>query len=502
MNESLQELLKYLKLIYRRRYVFIGVSMLVMTIMIGWSYSQPKQYRAACTFFVQSNVINSLVEGLAVTPKMDEKIRVLKYALSSRGLLERVLQQMNHKIFSKGQQKIESYINGLVKRIEIEVRRNELFVVAIVDSDPVFARDFVNLLVASYIEESLNENREETYGAKLFLDEQIAYFRGNLEASENAIIDFRKKQNVYVTVNEENVIKDLRDYQREVEKNDISLSTLIAQKAQYKEQLKKVPAAIPLFNEQDQDARVLTLEKKVRQLLLTFTENYPEVIRLKAEIRSLKKARRGGQTETAAASSEMSVVNPVYQDIQQKIFDLEAQISSLKSQNQHLTQILNDREKILRDIPESQKNLSVLIQERDSNRRVYEELLMRQSQSDVSKQMEIGDKTTNFRIVDAAFLPKVPTSPNILLLVLMSIAGGLGVGSGSVVLFEKYRDTLVDIEQLQDFDVAILTTIPTINNPQQIQMIRQRDKIVFTISSIYLAGIIGILLRELYKRFF
>ncbi len=244
------------------------------------------------------------------------------------------------------------------------------------------------------------------------------------------------------------------------------------------------------------------MKKNVRQLLLTFTENYPEVIRLKAEIMSLKKARRSGQTETAAASSDMSVVNPVYQDIQQKIFDLEAQISSLESQNQHLTQILNDREKVLRDIPESQKNLSVLIQERDSNRRVYEELLMRQSQSDVSKQMEIGDKTTNFRIVDAAFLPKVPTSPNILLLVLMSIAVGLGAGSGSVVLFEKYRDTLVDIEQLHDFDVAILTTIPTINNPQQIQMIRQRDKIVFTISSIYLAGIIGILLRELYKRFF
>ncbi len=275
MNESMQELLKYLKLIYRRRYLFIGVSMLVMSIMIGWSYSRPKQYRAACTFFVQSNVINSLVEGLAVTPKMDEKIRVLKYALSSRGLLERVLQKMNHKIFSKEQQKIESYINGLVKRIEIEVRRNELFVVTIVDSDPVFARDFVNLLVASYIEESLNENREETYGAKTFLDEQIDYFRGNLEASENAIIDFRKKQNVYVTVNEENVIKDLRDYQREVEKNDISLSTLIAQKAQYMEQLKKVPAAIPLFNEQDQDARILTLEKKCSSAFADFYRKLP-----------------------------------------------------------------------------------------------------------------------------------------------------------------------------------------------------------------------------------
>jgi capsular polysaccharide biosynthesis protein len=153
-------------------------------------------------------------------------------------------------------------------------------------------------------------------------------------------------------------------------------------------------------------------------------------------------------------------------------------------------------------MPESQKNLSLLIQTRDSNRRVYEELLMRQSQSDVSKQMEIGEKTTNFKIVDAAFLPKVPVSPNILMLILMSIAVGLGAGSGVVILMEKYRDTLVDIDQLEDLDVTVLATIPTIDTPVHLQKIRQKDKIVFVFSSIYFAGILGVLLLEAISRFF
>ncbi len=502
MNESLQELLRYFNLIYRRRYLFIAVSLLVMTLMVAWSYTRPKQYKAACTVFIESNVINSLVEGIAITPDMDERIRVLRYAMISRGLLTRVLEKMGHQVVSAGANKIEPFVTALIARIDIEVRQHELFFVSIVDSDPHFAQDFINMLVSTYVEESLSGTRAETYGAKRFLDEQSENFRDKLEQSENAIIAFRKKQGVYVTVNEETIINDLREYQRDIESIEVTLATLIAQKVQYQVQLQKLPATIPLFNEQNQGDRVLALETRIRQLLLTFTENYPEIVRLKVEIEGLKRARNNGDQDSAPATAEMNIVNPVYQDVQQNVFDLEAEISSLQSRKKQLAKILAEREQVLQNAPENQKDLALLVQERDSNRRIYEELLLRHSQSEVSKQMEIGDKTTTFRIVDAAFLPRAPISPNMMLQILLSIAVGFGVGFVTVVALENSQNKLGSIEQLRVYDVVILATIPTLHNPEQVQQIKRQNTIVYVAASAYFVGILGILLLETYKRMF
>ena len=502
MNESLQELLKYLKLIYRRRYLFIAVSLLVMTLMVAWSYTLPKKYRASSTVFIESNVINSLVEGIAVTPDMDERIRVLRYALLSRGLLTRVLEKMGHRSVLGGEVKVASFVAGLTKRINIEVRRNELFFVSIVDSDPHFAQDFINMLVSTYVEESLSGTRAETYGANRFLNEQIENFRDKLEQSENAIIDFRKKQGIYVTINEEAIINDLRAYKRDIESIDITLATLIAQKVQYQRQLNKLPATIPLFNEQEQGDRILALETRVRQLMLTFTENYPEVVRLKVEIEGLKRARENGNPDAAPSTAEMNIVNPVYQEVQQNVFDLEAEISSLQSRKRQLSKILVEREQVLQNVPENQKNLALLVQERDSNRRIYEELLLRHSQSEVSTQMEIGDKTTTFRIVDAAFLPRAPISPNMMLQILLSIAVGFGAGFAIVFVLEQSQNKLNSIEQLKVYDVTILATIPTMLKPAQVQQIKRQNTIVYVAASAYFAGILGVLLLETYKRMF
>ena len=198
----------------------------------------------------------------------------------------------------------------------------------------------------------------------------------------------------------------------------------------------------------------------------------------------------------------MNIANPVYQEVQQNVFDLEAEISSLQSRKKQLSKILIEREQVLQNVPENQKHLALLEQARDSNRRIYEELLMRHSQSEVSKQMEIGDKATTFRIVDAAFLPRAPVSPNMMLQILLSIAFGLGAGFAVVFVLDNSQNKLTSIDQLQRYDVAILATIPTLHHPEQVRVIKRQDTIVYVAAAAYFAGILGVLLLEMYKRMF
>ena len=74
---------------------------------------------------------------------------------------------------------------------------------------------------------------------------------------------------------------------------------------------------------------------------------------------------------------------------------------------------------MLRNFPEDKKALNDLERERAMQASIYEQLLQRVGVSEVSKQMEVADKATTFRIVDPAILPTKPVGTKRILLMLL-----------------------------------------------------------------------------------
>ena len=498
--DQFSQFFKYLNIIYRRRYLFLAVSLLSMSVLIGASYLIPKQYKTQSTVFIEKNVITSLVSDFAVTPDMQARIKVLRYALLSRGLIERALNKVASFDMPDSDARKNSIVQNLIKRTNIKVNKNDLFIVSFTDNNPVFAQEYVNSLVKLYVEENLGGKRDETYGANRFLDEQLVHFKGKLDETENAIIEFRKEQGVFAGSDDNAILTDIRTYQREIENIELTIETQKARKKQSLLQLKNIPMSVAVFNEQTQVDRVVFLETRLRQLLLTYNENYPEIIRLKAELESLKQASTTEDTESLSPSGT-SMPNPVYQEVQQNIFDLESEISSLQGRKRHLEKIMLQKEMDLKETPENKKMLDVLIQERDSSRRIYEQLLMSAGQSEVSKQMELGDKATTFRIVDPAILPLVPVSPNLVRMIMMSIAGGFLLGGALVLGIETSRGTISSAEDVKALGCAFLATIPTIVEPAIVAKRRRRDRMVYCASFTYFTLVVGVLVNEMFHLF-
>ncbi|MEZ4485588.1 MAG: GNVR domain-containing protein [Syntrophotaleaceae bacterium] len=147
--------------------------------------------------------------------------------------------------------------------------------------------------------------------------------------------------------------------------------------------------------------------------------------------------------------------------------------------------MVQTREADLRDVPEKKKELDRLIQERDSTRKLYEELLNRYGQSEVSKQMEIGDKTTTFRIVDPAILPRVPVSPDMIKMILLAIAAGAGAGFGTIVLLEKLDSSIKDLTELKSFGVRVLAQIPSIVEPETLARVKRKNLAIYSGVAVY-----------------
>ena len=499
MENNFYQIFRCFFILKKRKGLFFLISFALMTVLIAGSYFIPKQYRADTTVFIEKSVINDLVKGLVVTQDMDDQVRVLRYALLSRGLITEVLRELDVDVKFKTDGALQAYVTSLQNRTRLTTRRKEdLFIVSIVDKDPHFAQKYINTLIQKYMEQSSSSSRQETYGANRFLEEQLVVFKDKLDKAEDRIIKFRNQEGVFLSLDEPAIIANIREYNRQIDNNNLEIETLIARKNQLSKQLKTISPEISLFSEGERTNRVEVLEARIKYLLISYTENYPEVLKLKAELEALKRNIREGKGQSPRPSVlETRSTNPVYQEVKQKLLETETEITALGARQKRLQEMILQKEKELRFIPENTKKLGILIQERDSYRRIYQDLLARMGRSEVSKQMEIGDKTTTFRVVDPAILPEAPISPNMVRMILMAIAAGFGVGFGVVFLLEMADTSVKEVRQIKEFDVEILAIIPRISNAAQERALGLRDRRIFVASGFYFICVLGVLVFEI-----
>ena len=500
MKDALKQIYQYLYAAYRYKYMFVFVSLVVMTAIGVYSFTLPKKYQADTTVFIESNVIDELVRGIAITPNIEDRVRVLQFAILSRDMIMKTLVKLDSEILTKDSSSQQKYISELIDRTKINVtRRMDRFTLSIVDKDPLFAQKFINTLVGLYVDENISSKRKETYGANRFLSEQIGIFKGKLEASEDKIIDFRKKNGIYFSVNEEATLANIRDLESQIEEIGLNQDTLLAKKRQIQNQLDSLPKTIDMVSEGAEGNRLAEMESRLNTLLLKYTDNYPEVIRLKSEIDALKKRlAKPDNEESKPERTRLTSLNPLHQDLQGQVFELDAELSSLGARKLNLQKTIAKRENDLREVPAARKELGILVQERDSIRKVYDELLGRMSQSEVSTQMEIGNKASTFRIIDPAILPEIPVSPNLLRMLLVAIAGGFGCGFGLIFILENMDSRIMSADTLENLGLDVLAVVPNIADPVQLKKRLRKDLLLLTFYGLYFICFVSVFVYEIF----
>lgn len=505
MQDNFKEVFRYLRAAYRYRLVAILLALVVMTGVGSYSLTLSKIYKADTTVFIEKSVIDNLVRGIAVTPSINDKIRVLRYALLSRNLIVKTLEEIESEIFTKPKAEQQAYIAGLQEQIKINVRGNDLFIVTLEGTQPAFIQNFINTLVGLYVEENTAAQREEAYGANRFLDEQIESFKIKLEQAEDAITQFRKEQGIFFTLDEKGTLEEIKKYLAEIEALELTIETLRSKKTQLQQQLSTLSPTIESVFSLDNGVEdgfvvnplVAAMEQKLADLRLRYTDNYPEIVRLKFELEALKQQLAQQQSddpiaeEKPSGGSRMTSLNPLYLDVQQRLLEIEGDLSEAQSKKRNFERLISKRETELNEVPEVKKRLNVMIQERDSYQKVYQDLLGRKGQSEVSKQMEIGNKTATFRVVDPAVYPERPVAPNLLKWLALALAGGLGSAAGLIFLLENLDGRVRSAVAIEEMGVEILAIIPTIADVREIAARRRQDLVLFSLTGLYGLAFLG-----------
>src|SRR5512139_1443957 len=94
MDSPVEQIKQFLRAIVARKRLFLIITTSVALLAVVACFFVPKKYEAKSTVFIERNVIDNLLRGIAVTPSMQDRIRVLRYYMVSRDIVSRTLKKM------------------------------------------------------------------------------------------------------------------------------------------------------------------------------------------------------------------------------------------------------------------------------------------------------------------------------------------------------------------------------------------------------------------------
>jgi polysaccharide biosynthesis transport protein len=202
---------------------------------------------------------------------------------------------------------------------------------------------------------------------------------------------------------------------------------------------------------------------KLASALEKYSADHPDVVRLKREIDGLEKAVQtdagAGTQQTARAHAD----NPVYIQVKGQLDALTVDRESAIKKRDELSAKYENYEKRLTQSPEVERQYREMARALESAQFKYQEILSKQTEAQVSQNLETERKGEKFTLIEPPQPPEKPISPNRKLILIVGLMLSIAAGVGAVVARDSFDASIrgpYDIRQL--LQVPALTSIPVI----------------------------------------
>ena len=337
---------------------------------------------------------------------------------------------------------------ALAKHIQVKIRRGtRLIDITVQHGSPAIALRIAELLVPEFTKWSFEARREAGRVASKFLSEEADRLKRKLLESEEAIHSFRE-QNRAVSLEEKQSIvaeklKDLNLRVTEAKAARLKLESDCAELGMAAGQLPLLLAIPGIANA----APIVEIQRNIKDReaqFATLTERYksrhPKYIQAHSELAKL----RSNLEQTIAKTAEV----------------LTAEYESSLSTERKLERALVDQQKLAFELNKIAIPYASLIREMESDRVLYESVLTRLKETDVTK----GIAQDAVRVVTRPLLPARPVKPRKSLILALSVLAGIVAGCGLAFLLDatdRSLRTSDDVEAL--LRLRPLGEIPRLN---------------------------------------
>ncbi len=411
---------------------FAVVALVGLVLGLAW----PRKYVASTTIFVnEENIIKPLMEGRAATTSVVDRARIASEVVFSRRILSAVLQEggwLNDKVTPLEEERMAEQVRA---RTTVASAGPNLIEISYNDKDPErtfkVARKFAEL----FIQESLDAKERESREAYEFIAARVDEYHRKLTDAEDRLKAFRAENQEARPGTEADVNARVAQLRGRIEQARTELAELAMRERALASQISgEAEVTDAQTRESQYRTRLAELQADLDRLLLSYTDEYPDVIRVRHQIEDLRAelseemARRARRREAGTtaneAEAEAVAANPVYQALRGDLNKVRSDMAALQARVSENEALLGDELERGRRVADSEATLAELTRDYEVNRDIYQDLLKRRENARVSMNLDAEHRGLTLRIQEPAALPLQPSG----LRFLHFAAGGLGLG--------------------------------------------------------------------------
>jgi polysaccharide biosynthesis transport protein len=197
-----------------------------------------------------------------------------------------------------------------------------------------------------------------------------------------------------------------------------------------------------------------------------YSADHPDVVRLERTVDSLQNtvetAAKSGKRREATTHSD----NPVYIQVKGQLDALAVERDRAVKRHDELQEKFDDYERRMAHSPEVEREFHSMSRELETAQLEYKLILAKQTESQVSENLETERKGERFTMIEPPQAPEKPISPNRPLIVIIGLLLSVALGAGGAAAHESFDSSVRgsnDIRRL--LQVPALASIPVIVTP-------------------------------------
>ncbi len=480
-----------------RKWLALLVFVVVSSAILAAGFLWPYKYESQVVIFVDDrSTIQPLMEGRAVTTRIEENASAARELLWTRSIVEKIATDaavFGESVEELSRAEVDDRITEIREGMSVATRGENYFTIGYAASSPMTAFQVAQKLGQSFIQETDKRKRDESRSAYDFINRQVTGYERQLAEVEEQMRQFLS-ENVEGTEGNANArLSDL--YSRleaaRLEKQELETRAEVTrrQMADIDPRLRQGQTVDP-YRE-----RISAMEAQLDALRLRYHDTYPDIVILREQIAELRnqQARAMANMEDSPESFPESfggenIANPVYQDIRSSLVATNTDIKALETRIRSIEGLIAEQTNRMERIQGNKAEFSQLTRDMEVNKEIYDDLLKRREKARVSMYLDIEGEGLSYSIIEAAQYPAEPSGPPFSVFAIAGLFIGLVAPFGAVAALLQVDPRIRSREQLEDaLELPVLEQLPDVRTPFE----QRRDRkvtLAVVIMAIFVIG--------------
>ncbi len=476
-NEQSVAISDYWRVLLERRWLILGTLFVCWLVAWGAGWLMPASYRSETLIIVEQQKIPEQYVVPNVSSDLQQRLQTMTEQIMSRTRLQKIIDDFHLYGNESGHLSSEQLIARMRKDIDVQLvqssgnRDVDAFHIYYSAPSPQLSQKILNELTSLFIQENLRAQQELSQITTEFLTSELDQARASLAEQEAKVREFKSQYLGALPTQVQSNMNILSGLQSQQENLSASLNRSQQQKLYLESLLEQYRNANAATTRSGQsvssiDDELSRLRSELAAAQARYTDQNPDVVRLKNEIARAEKLKQSTDARRAAGDqgdkAPISPSSPMAQ-VQAQLKANAQEIKSTEAQVRALDQQIRSYQGRLNAAPAVEQKLADLTRDYDESKANYDSLLKKQLQSQMATNLEKKQQGQQFRVLDPPSLPQKPFSPKRMKIALGGLAAGLALGIALAVLLELFDPRVWTEKHLKGLVAGrVLVAIPHI----------------------------------------